>query len=158
MKSPAFVKLITYMMFCAFLTNCSGTFFNPFGDSSSGSSSQGSTEEEDPYKKYRCRIVVKKLEGQDPEILLDFSGDGYLFISGVGECTYNKANNIEGPCDENKKLTIIQPDNNGLGDELAVDIDDIEVTEPGDHFFLCTTEEGIKLSIASDGYRVIIQE
>ena len=156
MKSSVFVKFITYTMFCALLTNCSGTFFNPFGDSSSGSSSQAS-EGDDPYKKYRCRIVVKKLEGQDPEVLLDFSGDGYLLISGVDECTYNEANNIEGDCDEDKKLTIIQPDN-GIGDDLAVDVDDIEVTEPGNHFFFCTTEEGIKLSIASGGYRVIIQE
>ncbi len=135
MKATSYLtKTILYIGLTVFLTHCSG----------GGSSATDSSNPDEPpgYKKNYCTLLIKKVNDKKVAFLR-----GYSLYSAVDECTYNQKNNIEGPCDSDNELNILQYEEQDQADDLIIDQDKAVTILPSDgKHYICLHSEGVAIS------------
>jgi len=130
------------------------------GDGSSGyPSSPPTTTPPSPgqqleIKKVRCDLLVDK-----NGIFTNIRGNNYLAITGITECAFNEINEISGPCDPDKEVTILRPEEieDIENDDLKLPTNRVVEILPADdpRIFLCLSYEG-KVVASIRGIKVII--
>lgn len=92
------------------------------------------------YKAILCNILIDKTG-------LYFGDEsGYIAITGLTECAYNKINKIPGPCDDQVEVVILQPKEiEGIDDpDIQNTNKRITIIDQSDYaLFLCISFKGV---------------